>query len=94
MLRDDDVPSSPHSQLFTPHSLRSLFIVIVSGKAVPLDEFVPLRRIQVFPDHFRDELRKSDPRDPAELLLRLGRVAQQRLDFGRPEIAGIDGDYR
>src|SRR5690606_11807631 len=42
--------------------------------------------------HLADQLFEGGRRHPAELLSGLGRVAQQRLDFGRAEIAWIDPD--
>jgi len=44
------------------------------------------------PDHLADQVGEVDVRHPAELLAGLGRVAEQGLDLGRAETAGVDGD--
>ena len=50
------------------------------------------REVDVVLDHHLDQLREGNPRLPAENAARLGRIAAQRIDLGRPEIAAIDLD--
>src|SRR5215831_19073124 len=56
-------------------------------------QFVPLRSLEVLAHHLGHELGELDLRAPPELLPRLGRIAQQRFDLGRPEIPWIDPDH-
>ena len=51
-----------------------------------LDEFFALRRFQVFPHHFTDQLLEAD------LQPSLARIAQKGLDFDRAEVFGVDSD--
>src|SRR5690554_4368774 len=51
-------------------------------------------RLEVGPHHLGDQLRKPDPRRPAERRPRLARVAEQQVDLGRPEVAQVDRDQR
>ena len=46
--------------------------------------------LEVLPHHLRAHLLHRDLRHPAELLLRLRGVAEQRLHFGRAEVARVD----
>ena len=43
-------------------------------------------------DHHLDQLCETNPRLPAEDVARLGSIAAQRIDFGRPKIAAVDLD--
>ncbi len=49
-------------------------------------------RREVVADHLGAEILPLGLVDPAELLPRLGRIADQQVDLGRPEIARIDLD--
>src|SRR3954467_11045594 len=46
--------------------------------------------LQIARDHLPDELRERRLRLPAEFLPRLAGISNQKIDFGRPEILGID----
>src|SRR4051794_16494649 len=61
-------------------------IVPVSPLRLAFDEF------EVGVDHVVDERLERGAVHPAELLPRLGRIADEELDLGRAEIAGIDHD--
>ena len=53
----------------------------------------PAERLEIACDHFLDQLGKRRPGLPAELLARLAGVADQKIDFGRPEVHRIDVDH-
>ena len=55
-------------------------------------EGVAFRRFQVGVDHLGDELLEGVLGFPAKPLHGAGRVAEQCIDFGGPEVAGIDSD--
>ena len=57
-----------------------------------LDQFIPLGGLQVFAHHFCHQFIEGDFWCPAELLLGLGRVAEQGFNFGGPEVARVDGN--
>src|SRR5690606_10861056 len=57
---------------------------------VLLEQGVTAGDLQVFIDHLGAHLLHADLRRPAQLLLGLARIAQQRLDFRRTEVARID----
>src|SRR5258705_10953906 len=67
-------------------------MTIEGGEAVALDELVALGGLEVLAHHFLDQLAETDARRPAELALRLGRVAEERVDLGGTKVAGIEGD--
>src|SRR5713101_4688560 len=74
-------------------SLRNpLLVTSVGVEAVLSRQLVALRLFQVLADHFGDQLGEQHLRLPGELLPRLTRVAEQTVHFGRPEIAGVNGD--
>src|ERR1700730_5263628 len=50
------------------------------------------RKVDVVPDHHLDQLCEGNPRLPAQNAARLSRIAAQRIDLGRPEVAAIDLD--
>ena len=54
---------------------------------------VALGGFQVLAHHLGTHLLHGDLWHPAQLLLGLGRIAQQRLNFGRTEIARIDSHH-
>src|SRR4051812_43188601 len=54
---------------------------------------VPQRDRMIFADHFPDQLFEGDTGFPSQFLPGLRGIAKQCLDFGRPEIARVDGDY-
>ena len=58
--------------------------------AVGLEQGVALGLVEIGGDHFGAHFLDGDLRYPAEFFLRLGRVAEQGLDLGRAEVAGID----
>src|SRR5947207_10569923 len=68
------------------------FMALVETKAMLLDQFVALRQLEILAHHLADEFAEGGARHPAELFLGLGGVAQQRLDFGRTEVARIYRD--
>src|ERR1700754_2338326 len=72
--------------------ITSLLLAFVDREAVLMHERVLARFGQVADHHLAHELFEGRARLPAELFLRLGRVAEQRLDFGRAVIARIDFD--
>src|SRR4051794_14782977 len=51
---------------------------------------LPPRDLEIAGHHLAHELRKAGLRLPAELLANLAGVADQEVDFGRPEIGRID----
>src|SRR5438552_9344997 len=51
---------------------------------------LPPRNIEIAVHHLAHELRKAGLRLPAELLANLAGVADQEIDFGRPEIGWVD----
>src|SRR5271170_3278968 len=54
----------------------------------------PRHALQIGFHHFRDEPAETDAVAPAQLALRLGRIAEQLVDLGRPEVARIDRHQR
>src|SRR6185436_2065174 len=50
------------------------------------------RRAQILLDHLAHEVAKRDRGAPAEALMGFARIATERFNFGRPEIARIDLD--
>src|SRR6185295_805330 len=67
-------------------------MAIEGGEAVALDELVALGGLQVLAHHLRDQLAEADARRPAELALRFRSVAEERVDLGGTQVAGIEGD--
>lgn len=51
-----------------------------------------LQQLQIGLHHLFNEAREVDLSLPAELLLRLGRVSVEEIDFGRSIIPRIDSD--
>src|SRR5258708_1496771 len=68
--------------------------VLPFSSNVPAIGDLPPGDIEIARDHFPDELRKRGFRCPAELVARLGGVADQQIDFGRTEIHRIDPNQR
>src|SRR5690606_8498776 len=66
------------------------FMVVEHPITLTCDQGVTLRVAQVGVHHLGDELLDGRRGCPAELLPCLGRVAQQGVDLGRPEVARID----
>src|SRR5947207_14952089 len=62
------------------------------GKPGPGHSTLAPREVDIVPDHHRDQLCKGNPRLPTENAARLRRIAAQRIDLSRPEIAAIDFD--
>jgi hypothetical protein len=62
------------------------------GKPGLVDGPLTPREVDIMLDHHLDQLRKGNPRLPAENVARLGGIAAQRIDLGRPEVAPIDLD--
>lgn len=60
--------------------------------AVVLDEFITLGGLKVFAQHLGGEFFEGGLGPPTEFGLAFGRVAQQGLDFGWAEVAGIHGN--
>ncbi len=50
------------------------------------------REFDIVLDHHLDQLWEANPRLPAENVTRLGWIATQGIDLGRPEIAAVDLD--
>src|SRR5215472_216790 len=73
-------------------SIAGLLVRRDHGMAVSQRELLPLGFLEIGADHLGDELRKSDFGLPAELATRLGRVTEQAVHLGRPEIPGVDRD--
>src|SRR5436190_3143051 len=67
-----------------------LLVVLVGPVAVAAGELVALRPTQVGLHHLRYQAIEADLRFPAEPGASLGRIPQQRLDFGRAEVARVD----
>src|SRR6516165_139288 len=63
-----------------------------SNGVLAIGNLVPRNR-QIRGHHLLHELRKARLRRPAELLPRLAGIADQKIDFGRAEINGIDADH-
>src|SRR5438128_5944148 len=57
---------------------------------VPPRELVALGEAQILARHLRDQVLEADLRLPAELRLRLARVAEQAVHLRGPEIVRID----
>ena len=52
------------------------------------------RQLEVAGDHFLDQFgERRDLGLPAELVARLGGIAEQQVDLGRPEVARVDPDH-
>src|SRR5436189_2486323 len=60
---------------------------------VPPRELVALGEAQILARHLGDQVLEADLRRPAELRLRLARVAEQAVHLGGPEIMRIDPHY-
>src|SRR5690349_19288822 len=60
--------------------------------AAAAHERVAFRRMQVGLHHLGDELLEADARLPSQLAARARRIAKERVDLGRPEVARIDRD--
>src|SRR5262249_4981976 len=69
--------------------MRSLVVVVDAEAFAPAD-LVAARELEIRARHLGDELGEAHARLPAELGARVGGVAEQRLDFGRAEVARID----
>ena len=65
-------------------------MVVVGLEAGHLHERVALRAGVVGFDHFLHQLGQRDLGRPAQLIARLGRVAEQGFDFGRAVVARVD----
>src|ERR1700693_3386192 len=76
------IPVWPATKTVLPFSSNG---VLAIGNLVPCDR-------KVCCDHLLDELGEARLRLPAELLARLAGVADQKIDFGRAEIHGIDAN--
>src|ERR1700722_17846997 len=76
------IPVWPATNTVLPFSSNGLLAI---GNLVPCDRKVSC-------DHLLDELGEARLRLPAELLARLAGVADQKIDFGRAEIHGIDAN--
>src|SRR3984885_12240796 len=68
--------------------------VLPFSSNVPAIGDLPPGDIEIARDHFPDQLRKRRFRLPAELVARLGGIADQQIDFGRTEIGRIDPNQR
>src|SRR5271169_2760856 len=64
------------------------------GKPSLVDGPFAPSKVDVMPNHHLDQLCEGNPRLPAENAARLDRIAAQRIDLGRPEIAAIDLDVK
>src|SRR6202035_3069157 len=76
------MPRWPATKTVLPFSSNGVFAI---GHLTPRDR-------KIARHHFTDHLRKARLRFPAEFLARLAGVADQKIDFGRPEIGRIDAD--
>src|SRR3954467_3903019 len=74
------MPRCPATKTVLPFSSNGVFAI---GNLPPRD-------LKVAHDHLLDELGERRLRLPAQLLSRLAGIADQEIDFGRPEIHGID----
>src|ERR1700686_3146083 len=63
-----------------------------NSNGVPAIGNLPPRDRKIACHHVLDQLREARLRLPAELLPRLAGVADQEIDFGGPEIRGIDAN--
>src|SRR5690349_3718132 len=72
----------------------SLFMMLVSAESFLGHERVAPRELVIGGDHLRHQLIEARGRAPSHLLLRLRRIAQERVHFGRAEITRIDLDDR
>src|ERR1700757_3017372 len=61
---------------------------VAAAMALPLEP----DRIEVGLDHVLHQLVERHAMPPAQLIMRLARVADQSLDFGRTKVARIDRD--
>src|SRR5258708_39928448 len=64
------------------------------SNGVPAIGNLPFRDLEIAGHHFAYQLRQTRLRLPAELLARLAGIADQEIDFGRPEINRIDPHQR
>src|ERR1700756_2956580 len=80
MMAAPTMPRCPATKTVLPFSSKGVLAIsdLQSGLA------------QIARHHFLDELRKARLRLPAELLLRLAGIADQKIDLGGPEIDGVD----
>ena len=69
-------------------------MVIRCRITVLADQRVSLGRLKILTRHLGDKLIKAGARHPSELFASLAGIAEQRIDFGRPEIPRVDGDNR
>src|SRR5712692_4607779 len=83
-------PATKSLRAFTGEAPRRSLVVVVCGESMLLHELVALGGFEVLAHHLGDELLEAYLRRPAELRARLARIAEERLDFGRPEVARID----
>src|SRR5690242_12757967 len=67
-----------------------LLLAFEYAVSMSLHHVVLLRRAVILPHHFADELLETDAWTPPEARARLGRVSQQRVHLGRPEVPRID----
>src|SRR5512138_497617 len=68
----------------------SSLVVVIGLESCRLDERIAARREVVGLDHLLDQLAQRRAWRPAELLARLRRIAEQRLDLGGPVVTRVD----
>ena len=68
----------------------SLFMVLIDLEAFLCDQSIALRQLQIEIDHLLNERLEAHLRGPPQLLPSLSRIAEQRVDLGRAEIARVD----
>src|ERR1700686_3027632 len=76
------IPRCPATKTVLPFSSNGILAI---GNLPPRDRKIACH-------HVLDQLREARLRLPAELLPRLAGVADQEIDFGGPEIRGIDAN--
>jgi len=65
--------------------------VVVEGReTLGPAKLIPPGLVEVGTHHLLNQFLETDARRPAELRLRLGRIAEQGLDLGRTEVARVD----
>src|SRR5438552_5582218 len=85
-------PATKSLTAFTGEAPRRSLVIVVCGEAMLLHELVALGGLEVLAHHLGDELGEADLRRPAELRERIARIAEERIELGRPEVARIDRD--
>src|SRR6202012_4100994 len=81
-MADPTMPRGPATQTRLPDSEKMGLLGI--APLVPIDVY------EILPNHFGAQVLPVRLVPPTGLGVSLGRVADQQLDLGRPEIAGID----